>query len=1166
MPSTLTSSPLVDQLATFVEVLSSGNIDAIVAGKKALTDTLLQQGISPDQAETLGAQVLENFVTSLGQGDSTSQAAQGVIRGAENAVETLRANPENPTQSLAAALASGQGLQEQLAATGGKDGQSGAFLAAIQQALQSGQGVESAINTAKLQQQAAQQAADNQAVQVDTPDGLAIGLALGLGQAENALTALVAGMSEEETAVFLKAFQDAISRGMDLRASLALAKQFSDRVLQTSADQHVELSPADRLAAALSDGKNATEALSEAGLQNGGDDNAASLGFVAALAAGDNPTQAAQIVGQIKTMLAQIQNQQVVPLSPADRLAMALSSGGQEAQSALEKMMPADQQGANAFIATLSQTMERGIPPGVALSHAQAAQTSVATVEKNSSLPTTPADQAMVAMATGKNIAALSAELSKSGPSEAAAFMQTFTQMLAQGISQSAAMSQANQVAAATAVLATASTVPISPSQQMVLAMADPSIAISPAFKEQAANGGAQLAQVANAMARPENRIESLAQIASASVFPSASSNVPVSPSTAAEINSSPPVSVPAAETPVAAVRESAPSESPPQQAVSSAPIGNTTPLAGEGVFLTPVEVKPAIQLPQVKQTPPIQTTTEPVVPIPPPPVVPIPINTSPILIVPGAQSSAEDSVLEIKGVQVDDAEAGTLAVALKVDHGKLTLADTTGLTFTQGTGISDAGVAFHGTKSAVNTALSVVSYQGLTTFYGLDHLSLQVSDLGVSGTGGVLAAQGTVDILLRPVNHPPAIVAVEDVHYTENAAAIPLGATITLRDNDDTFLSGATVAITAGLSQGDVLTVAPGSGMTGSYDAATGILYLAGNATLTDYQAALRGVTFYNSGDDPVATFTSRTIAWKVTDANSDGAGGQTSPEVTSIVHITAINDAPTATHLNATESVSEDAAPFSLTDIVVTDPDTGGIITATLTFSSSGAGVLSTATNGSVTSSFDGRVWSASGPLADVNALLAGVTLTPTANWDSSFSIATSVSDGVAPTVTGTKAVTVIAVNDAPTATHLNAAESVSEDAAPFSLTDIVVTDPDTGGTITATLIFSSSGAGVLSTATNGSVTSSFDGRVWSAIGPLANVNALLAGVTLTPTANWDSSFSIATSVSDGVAPTVTGTKAVTVIAVNDAPTVTNLNAAESFTEDGGAFSLIDSVVTDP
>jgi|GEM_PF-5414668 len=260
MPSTLTSSPLVDQLATFVEVLSSGNIDAIVAGKKALTDTLLQQGISPDQAETLGAQVLENFVTSLGQGDSTSQAAQGVIRGAENAVETLRANPENPTQSLAAALASGQGLQEQLAATGGKDGQSGAFLAAIQQALQSGQGVESAINTAKLQQQAAQQAADNQAVQVDTPDGLAIGLALGLGQAENALTALVAGMSEEETAVFLKAFQDAISRGMDLRASLALAKQFSDRVLQTSADQHVELSPADRLAAALSDGKNATEA------------------------------------------------------------------------------------------------------------------------------------------------------------------------------------------------------------------------------------------------------------------------------------------------------------------------------------------------------------------------------------------------------------------------------------------------------------------------------------------------------------------------------------------------------------------------------------------------------------------------------------------------------------------------------------------------------------------------------------------------------------------------------------------------------------------------------------------------------------------------------------------------------------------------------------------
>ena len=47
----------------------------------------------------------------------------------------------------------------------------------------------------------------------------------------------------------------------------------------------------------------------------------------------------------------------------------------------------------------------------------------------------------------------------------------------------------------------------------------------------------------------------------------------------------------------------------------------------------------------------------------------------------------------------------------------------------------------------------------------------------------------------------------------------------------------------------------------------------------------------------------------------------------------------------------------------------------------------------------------------------------------------------------------------------------------------------------------------------------------------------------MTLTPAANFNGSFSIATSVSDGVAPAITGSKAFTGIAVNDAPTISNL-----------------------
>ncbi len=171
-------------------------------------------------------------------------------------------------------------------------------------------------------------------------------------------------------------------------------------------------------------------------------------------------------------------------------------------------------------------------------------------------------------------------------------------------------------------------------------------------------------------------------------------------------------------------------------------------------------------------------------------------------------------------------------------------------------------------------------------------------------------------------------------------------------------------------------------------------------------------------------------------------------------------------------------------------------------------------------------------------MNVLLAGVTFTPTLNYNTNFSIATSVDDGVAPAITGSKAFTATAINDAPTATNLNAAESYTEDT-PLNLTDIVVSDMDSAS-ITVTLTLSDNGAGNLSTATSGGVTSTFVGGVWTASGAIADVNVLLAGVTFNPTLNYNSNFTIATSVDDGVAPAITGSKVFTATAVNDAAVI--------------------------
>src|SRR6185295_4151044 len=178
--------------------------------------------------------------------------------------------------------------------------------------------------------------------------------------------------------------------------------------------------------------------------------------------------------------------------------------------------------------------------------------------------------------------------------------------------------------------------------------------------------------------------------------------------------------------------------------------------------------------------------------------------------------------------------------------------------------------------------------------------------------------------------------------------------------------------------------------------------------------------------------------------DQGSSGSGGTLTDTDSITVNVTAINDAPTATNLNASETYTEDT-PLNLTDIVVSDIDSANV-TATLTLSNAAAGALSTGTSGAVVSTYNAAtgIWTASGAIANVNTLLAGVTFNPAANFNSNFSIATSISDGVSAPVTGSKAITGTAVNDAPTSSNLSTAESYTEDT-PLNLADVVVSDVD-------------------------------------------------------------------------------------------------------------------------
>ena len=95
------------------------------------------------------------------------------------------------------------------------------------------------------------------------------------------------------------------------------------------------------------------------------------------------------------------------------------------------------------------------------------------------------------------------------------------------------------------------------------------------------------------------------------------------------------------------------------------------------------------------------------------------------------------------------------------------------------------------------------------------------------------------------------------------------IAAALVVTDIESSQLKSATVTITGGFLAGDALNFANQNGITGSYNAATGVLTLSGTASLAAYQAALDSVTFSSTAADPTSggADTARTVSFQVND-----------------------------------------------------------------------------------------------------------------------------------------------------------------------------------------------------------------------------------------------------------------------------------------------------------
>ncbi|MBF0435108.1 MAG: DUF4347 domain-containing protein, partial [Magnetococcales bacterium] len=435
-------------------------------------------------------------------------------------------------------------------------------------------------------------------------------------------------------------------------------------------------------------------------------------------------------------------------------------------------------------------------------------------------------------------------------------------------------------------------------------------------------------------------------------------------------------------------------------------------------------------------------------------------------------------------------------------------------------------------------------------------------------GTGYARVANGLVDIGAFE-DQLPVATAGGSMAYVERAVAAAIDNTITVSDVDDTQSTGATVTISSGLTAGDVLDVATQNGISGSFNAATGVLTLTGTATLAQYQTALRSVTFSSTSHAPTATSASRTITWKVQD------GSQSSTGVTSSISITAVNDAPSGT--NTTITTLEDtpytftSADFGFSDS--NDNPANSFLTVQIT-TLPAAGTLTN--NGAAVNAGD---W-----ITQAEIIGGKLIFTPVANANgagyTSFTFQVQDDGGILnggidldPTPR-TMTIDVTSVNDAPvltaaspTLTTITEDQTTNAGQTVASFLGASVTDVDSGAVqgIAITGLNASNGTWQYDT-----------GGGWTNMGVVTNTSALLLrssdSIRFVPDGNnadsatvtyraWDQTSSSTGNKVDAFTNTgattafsmATDTATITVTAVNDAPVLTAANPAlTTITED--------------
>ncbi|MGN6282339.1 Ig-like domain-containing protein, partial [Frateuria sp.] len=548
------------------------------------------------------------------------------------------------------------------------------------------------------------------------------------------------------------------------------------------------------------------------------------------------------------------------------------------------------------------------------------------------------------------------------------------------------------------------------------------------------------------------------------------------------------------------------------------------------------------------------------------------------------------------------------------------TLTDTANVDITSGTGFTLVLSATD--KAAVD---GIIDKNGATSTDGTIY-NLAAAEDWAAGADAAVSVSDTTGNPFTASNVDASAVATTSGGTTVFVEGTPVAvdAGLTLSDVDNATLASATVTISGGFHAGqDVLSftnvAATMGNITASYNAGTGVMTLAsagGTATLAQWQAALRSITYIDTAQDADAA--TRTVSFTVNDGTRDSAAASKA------VSVTGVNDAPMlTTTVDASPQFTEGGAAVTLfSGTTIGTVEAGQNIHAlTVTvggLADGGSEILNV--DGTAVALTDGNIVTTATNGYAVSVTLSGgtATVTITRVGDYSASAAQALVNGLSyrnnsdnPTVAGGRTITLAgiqdtggtanggvdtaspgiggtvliqAINDAPVATASGGSASfVAGDN--VSGTPVVVdagmtvTDADNTSLAAATIAITGgfhAGEDVLAFvndgATMGNIAASYDASTGvltltssGGTATLAQWQAALRSVTYTDTATTPDTATrtVSFALSDGIDSSATVTRAVTVTAVDQTPIVTTTGGTTNYV--GGTSAVtIDGGIT--